>query len=102
MAITKGRRVNSFSEIIEPGDYFGPTKPEGANSEYCYFLLPIPLTDYRSLHSVSFPPHTYRECEDGSLEIRNSIGAHGSKCGSESNEYIWHGFLDEGHNWREV
>jgi hypothetical protein len=44
---------------------------------------------------VVAPPHTYRECSDGSLEIRASIG--------DMHDGIsdgWHGYLDEGHEWR--
>src|SRR5687767_4749766 len=96
-----GRRVASFSEVTEPGDYYGPMKEEGADYEICFFLLPIARDagvdpGARSIHSVHFPPHTYRECPDGSLEIRASIGSKGW----EQDGYIWHGFLDEGHVWR--
>lgn len=49
------------------------------------------------LHRVSEPPWTFRECPDGSLEIRASI-----LCGQGDPEGAYfHGFLDEGHVWRE-
>ena len=116
-----GRRVASFDEITRPGDYFGPTQEVDANDQPTgargvWFLLPIadptdpfdvwadPPTDRadwarkrgNGLHRVSEPPWTFRECPDGSLEIRASIA-----CGrhDEEGEY-WHGYLDEGHIWR--
>jgi hypothetical protein len=78
----------------EPGDYCGPVTFDGSLS--CYFLLPNARDEgavggQRAIHHVNFPPHTYRECADGSLEIRNSIGA----------MPYWHGYLDEGDLWRE-
>lgn len=45
---------------------------------------------------VTSPPHIFRECPDGSLEIRNSI-----LFKQEHYGFDWHGFLDEGHTWRE-
>lgn len=100
-----GRRVATRSEIELPGDYCGPVpiSVKGETIQACFFLLPIArddeaLPEARSLHQVWFPPHTYRECADGSLEIRASIGA--GPGGEEG--YHWHGFLDEGHLWREI
>jgi hypothetical protein len=48
---------------------------------------------------VTSPPWTFRECPDGSVEVRASI-----LCGRSETEPsgYWHGFLDEGHVWREV
>lgn len=108
-----GRRVATIGEIEQPGDYCGPitgyTGPRPGVSaeayvadpslgmESCFFMLPNAddtgpgKRRTRSIHHVNFPPHTYRECDDGSLEIRNSIGA----------TPWWHGYLDEGHVWRE-
>jgi hypothetical protein len=47
---------------------------------------------------------THGECPDGSLEIRASLGdmherSDGSKIVHVSDE--WHGYLDEGHEWRK-
>lgn len=90
-----GRRVKSFEEIERPGDYFGPTA-----QNLVWFLLPTARDDdappsARGLLHVASPPHCYRECDDGSLEIRESISDQPCSTG-------WHGFLDEGHVWRQV
>lgn len=90
-----GRRVDSVSEVEQPGDYCGPVTGYTGDKEACFYLLPNSRDDdappgARSLHHVTFPPHVYRECDDGSLEIRESIGA----------MPFWHGYLDEGHTWR--
>jgi hypothetical protein len=45
------------------------------------------------LHGVSSPPWTFRECPDGSLEIRASIA-----CGRHDGEYF-HGWLNEHNEW---
>jgi hypothetical protein len=101
-----GRRVASFDAIERPGDYYGPTPviyPDGERPEV-FFLLPTHEgrdmfdrpTRGSGLHGVSQPPWTFRECPDGSLEIRASIA-----CGRREPEgEYWHGFLDEGHLWR--
>lgn len=102
--LTPARRVATLREIENPGDYCGPIVGyTGDNMESCFFLLPNahdePVLEeaapnragQRSIHHVNFPPHRYRECPDGSLEIRESIGA----------MPFWHGYLDEGHVWRE-
>jgi hypothetical protein len=103
--ITIGRRVDSFSDIDRPGDYYGPSRGDG-EYEHVFFLKPnardadAPAIA-RSVQHVRIPPHTYRECPDGSLEIRQSIGdtrAEQPDSGSDG----WHGFLDEGHQWRQV
>lgn len=88
-----GRRVATLAEIERAGDYCGPITGYTGDKEACMFLLPTACDKNaspgeRSLHHVTFPPHTYRECPDGSLEIRASIGA-----------FPWHGYLDEGHRW---
>lgn len=67
-----------------------------------WFLLPVHEgatkfdrpTEGSGLHRVTEPPWTFRECPDGSLEIRASIA-----CGQP---VYWHGYLDEGHSWRQV
>lgn len=96
MGTLVGRRVSTITEIEKPGDYAGPLRGHTGDLEACFFLLPVARDPgakgrARSIHHVTFPPHTYRECEDGSLEVRNSIGSPD-----------WHGFLDEGHVWRDA
>jgi hypothetical protein len=103
-----GRRVFSFDAIERAGDYFGPVDEGNADgsitSRGVWFLLPIhegsnPYgrpTRGSGLHRVSEPPWVFRECDDGSLEIRESIA-----CGrGEPDGEYWHGYLDEGHIWR--
>lgn len=97
-----GRRVATMAEVEQPGDYFGPTTAYTDGRPGVFFLLPIARDEgvdpgARSLHHVCSPPHVFRECGDGSLEIRESIGAHGR---SLEDAYIWHGYLDCGHEWR--
>lgn len=108
-----GRRVGSVAEIEGPGDYCGPLmgytgpRPGVTTEEYLadsslglpavFFLLPNSRDEnaphgQRSVHHVVSPPHVFRECSDGSLEIRESIGA----------MPFWHGYLDEGPVWRQV
>ena len=82
-------------ELEQAGDYCGPIRGYTGDVEACFFLLPNARDEgvrggQRAIHHVCFPPHTYRECPDGSLEIRASIGA----------MPFWHGYLDEGHHWR--
>ena len=103
--LTPARRVATVEEIKQAGDYCGPIEGyTGPGMESCFFLLPnardeglefpeapIGRAGHRSIHHVNFPPHAYRECPDGSLEIRASIGA----------MPYWHGYLDEGNVWRE-
>lgn len=84
----------------EPGDYCGPVKHPDDDALSVYFLLPIAHDEHvppgaRAVHRVASPPHRFRECPDGSLEIRESIGAGPSP-------YYWHGYLDEGHEWRQA
>lgn len=88
----------------QAGDYSGPVDI-GDGKTAVYFLLPIAGDDDvppggRSLHSVHSPPHVFRECPDGSLEIRESIGAYGHNDAAKNQGHIWHGYLDEGHVWR--
>ncbi|HEX7277338.1 MAG TPA: hypothetical protein VF244_08185 [Acidimicrobiales bacterium] len=101
-----GRRLpvvdaKTFTTPQKPGDYSGPVDI-GDGKQAVYFLLPIARDEgvdpgARSIHAVHSPPHTLRECADGSLEIRASIGARGTR----NEGYVWHGYLDEGHVWRE-
>lgn len=112
------RRVKTMRGLRRPGDYYGPTADGSV-----WFLLPIAdkahpldhgkydpaatakvnraeyLTHRRNgFHRVASPPWTFRECADGSLEIRASIA---SGRGDPEGEY-WHGFLDEGNLWRSA
>lgn len=106
--VTIGRRVSNFTDIERPGDYSGPTTVTSGGVSYqrVFFLKPNARDDNapliaRSVQWVRIPPHTLRECPDGSLEIRQSIGdtrADSPESGSDG----WHGFLDEGHRWRQV
>jgi hypothetical protein len=96
-----GRRVATVEGITQPGDYAGPFDGYTADKKAVFFLLPIAHDPdapeaAKHLHHVASPPHTFRECADGSLEIRESIGAIGY---DPSLPYIWHGYLDEGHAW---
>jgi hypothetical protein len=97
----RGRRipvqpgVAPYDLLKEPGDYCGPDDGSWCGAVSVYFLLPIARDENaqglaRALHHVCSPPHTFREEPDGTLTIRNSIGA-----GSKPN-YYWHGFLNEG------
>ena len=54
------------------------------------------------LHHVCSPPHEFRECPDGSLEIRASIGAVRTPQDPPGDHFVWHGYLDEGHVWRDA
>jgi|ERR1039458_3698043 hypothetical protein len=99
-----GRRVATVTEIEQPGDYCGPVRGYTSEKLACFFLKPnardegvIPRS--RSVQHVCFPPHTYRECDDGSLEIRASIA---DTAGADTESDGWHGFLDEGHVWRKM
>lgn len=98
------RRVTNLSEITEAGDY---ALVEGYTGDKpaVMFLLPIARdpdvpASARSIRHVTSPPHVFRECDDGSLEIRESIGALGW-AEDTPGQYIWHGYLDEGNVWRE-
>lgn len=103
-----GRRVATFDDIERAGDYYlGSVNDHGTVKRQLWFLLPLHEGDTKfdrptpgsGLHGISEPPWTFRECEDGSVEVRASI-----LCGrTDANpEGYWHGFLDEGHVWRQV
>jgi len=98
--------VASFDVIEKAGDYFGPTDEVDADGKVIgrgvWFLLPIHqggLFDFATpgsgLHRVTEPPWTFRECADGSLEIRASIAC---GRGSPDGEYF-HGWLNEHSVW---
>lgn len=94
-----GRRVESRGAIERPGDYFGPTTDYTNGIPAVFFLKP---NGARSVQHVCSPPHTFRECPDGSLEIRASISnlLRGDTDGHSDDG--WHGWLDEGHVWRQA
>lgn len=80
----------------EPGDYTGPRPYVDGNGVKHLALWFRPPTGGHLAH-VEFPPHTFRECDDGSVEVRASIALYNA-----SRVHEWHGFLDEGHVWREA
>jgi hypothetical protein len=103
----KGRRVQvrdadeAYRLITEPGDYSSPVmcpvmRPGGGKEvPTVWYLLPIARDEAvhgsaRSLHCIQSPPHQIIEELDGSLTIRESIGA------GPSPNYYWHGYLTEG------
>jgi hypothetical protein len=99
-----GRRVLTIGDLVRPGDYCGPIETQvhadGRTELRMYFLAPNTLPHdtgrYTGLACIAFPPHTYRECSDGSLEVRASI-----LCYEAGHRHPpWHGYLDEGHVWR--
>jgi hypothetical protein len=103
----KGTRISvddgdkdPFVSLTKPGDYIGPimgySQQPGVPS--VWFLLPISRdqnvpAEARALHHCESPPHVFTEEPDGSLTIRNSIGA------GPSSGYYWHGYLTKGY-WR--
>lgn len=94
------RHPESWWNDARPGDYCGPTGAYTNGKPSVTYLLPNARDDdappgARSFHHVTSPPHSFRECADGSLEIRESISAQPGNTG-------WHGYLDEGHVWRQV
>lgn len=101
-----GRRVAGIDELERGGDYARFTDANG--NDVVYFLLPGARDEdakgeRRALYHVAQPPHTFRECADGSLEIRASIACYGSRTNpNEEPPMVWHGFLDEGHVWRQA
>ena len=105
---TVGRRVESKDDLSKAGDYCLTTiEVEGVERRHLWFLLPLHVegTSIHSraavgsgLHGITEPPWTFRECADGSIEVRASIAC---GRGGPHGEY-WHGYLDEGHVWREL
>jgi hypothetical protein len=104
-----GRRVASRGDIERPGDYFGPTGDYTNGVPAVFFLKPnardadtsVPARS-RSIQHVCSPPRSFRECADGSLEIRPSISnlLRGDADGHSDDG--WHGWLDKGHVWRRA
>lgn len=79
---------------LEPGDYMGPIHGYTGDRDSVFFWLPVERGHGSAgVRHVTTPPHVFRECADGSLEIRESILA--------VDDGRWHGYLDEGHVWRE-
>lgn len=107
----KGRRIpvpeeklfNPLELLTEPGDYIGPFVYGGEDRESVCFLVPAAEwaddSSAARFARVASPPHVFRECPDGSLEIRQSILVTQRWAGEELS---WHGYLDEGHEWRTV
>jgi len=103
-----GRRVDTFDDLERAGDYLyvregEPDSVEGETASL-WFLLPTHEgatkfdrpTRGSGVHRIMEPPWTLRECADGSVEARASIA-----CGRHDPEgEYWHGYLDEGHQWR--
>ncbi len=106
------RRVEFFGDLEHAGDYaLGSIDDHGESKRAMWFLLPIHEGETKydrpsrgsGIHGVYEPPWTFRECDDGSIEIRASIacGHHDidPDTGEQLGEY-WHGYLDEGNTWR--
>jgi len=98
--VTLARRIPipASEDILEvmvdmlPGDYCGPLPHPSTGNPAVWFKHPG--DDPHGLAHCQSPPHSFRECADGSLEIRESLLVTGRTA--------WHGYLDEGNNWREV
>ena len=102
----KGRRVNSFAEIAQPGDYFGPTRGYTGNVPAVFFLKPNARDEgvkpwVRSVHHVCSPPHTFTENPDGTLTISPSISNLLAGDTDGHSDDGWHGYLENG-VWRKV
>ena len=87
-------------ESWSPGDYCGPLVGYTGDLPAVFYVLPVEEAshDPGGWFGHVCSPHTFRECPDGSLEIRESIG-HRNR-GNSDGPYDWHGFLDEGNLWR--
>lgn len=94
----------------QPGDYVGPVYGYTGDVPAVFFLKPNARDPAapriaRVIQHVVSPPHTFRECADGSLEIRasigdmHSIGSIGDMHGTDRVSDGWHGHLNEGHRW---
>jgi hypothetical protein len=102
----KGRRLpvvdGKPTMPFEPGDYCGPFYGYTGDKPSVFFLKPnardvVASPIARAVQHVTSPPHTFRECADGSLEIRPSLGDNHDGVSDG-----WHGYLDEGHIWRRA
>lgn len=97
-----GRRLPLGHFPVQPGDYMGPIMGYSNDKPAVFFLKPNARDSdapqcARAIQHVVSPPHVFRECADGSLEIRESLGDQHEGVGSDG----WHGYLDEGHRWRK-
>lgn len=107
MSTFQGRRVGSLAEVTQPGDYYGPDAGYTGGLPAVFFLKPnardpdVPARA-RSVQHVCSPPHRFRECPDGSLEIRESISNLLRRDRDGRSDDGWHGYLDEGHVWRRM
>lgn len=109
MTTSPARRVATLDDLARAGDYTGPhlaTLRDGVDGRVVWFLLPLHEGETAfdrpnaasGIHGAYEPPWVFRECQDGSLEIRESIAC---GRGTPGGEY-WHGYLDEGNIWRQV
>lgn len=89
--------LDEFVFMLEAGDYCGPIEVGGKPSVW-FMLPPTVPASVRGLRHVVSPPHVFTEQEDGSLEIRESLGCERRPEGG----HVWHGYLDAGNVWREV
>lgn len=104
-----GRRVETIDDLERAGDYCRCpiTDSDGSTEDSVWFLLPVHTPGASKfahgkpgdgLHRCAQPPHVFRECGDGSLEIRESIATKTTVKGKEVE--TWHGYLDQGNVWR--
>jgi hypothetical protein len=96
-----------MEKIEQPGDYFGPVTGYTGGLPAVFFLKPNAHDadapeGAQCVQHVCSPPHSFRECADGSLEIRQSISNRMAGDPDGRTDDGWHGFLDEGHEWRKV
>ena len=93
---------------LQPGDYCGPIHGYTGDCDAVFYIPPQEAAGRADGHHclnglghVCTPPHVFRECTDGSLEIRESLGRV-CGCSPRRDGYAWHAYLDEGNVWREV
>jgi len=104
LAVPESGDINDMYETFQPGDYCGPMpvvvaiNSDGTKRYESGVYMELPPGPF--IHITS-PPWDFRECPDGSLEIGGSILTtyYDENAGKKVQ---WHGFLDEGHHWREV
>lgn len=110
--LTPARRVDSFDELTQAGDYFlGSVRSSDDEPPYkqLWFLLPTHkgadlfdhVDEHSGLHGIGERMHDgsqgwiITENADGSVSSQPSIG-----CGPPP--YYWHGYLEPGNVWHEV
>lgn len=105
--LTRGRRLpvvdGRLTTPTQPGDYCGPIVGYTGDLPAVFFLKPNARDEgvpprARSVQDVVSPPHVFRECPDGIARDQGRVV--GDKDGSSDDG--WHGYLDEGHLWRQV